>query len=67
MLTIKQVAEQLNLSIGAVYKAVKRGDLEHHRFGATIRVTEEQLAAFLQETRVKVEAAPIHVREFRHL
>ncbi|MDA0809771.1 MAG: helix-turn-helix domain-containing protein [Planctomycetota bacterium] len=67
MHTVKQVAEQLNVSIGAVYKAIKRGDLEHHRFGSTIRVTEEQLAEYLQETRVKAEPAPIQVREFRHL
>ena len=67
MLTIKQVAEQLSLSTGAVYKAINRGDLEHHRFGSSIRVTEQQLEDFLQETRVKVDPAPFHVSEFKHL
>lgn len=67
MLTIKQVAEHLSLSIGAVYKAINRGELEHHRFGSSIRVTDEQLEDFIQETRVRSKPAPIQVKEFRHL
>ncbi len=42
MFTVKQVGQRLNLSIGAVYKAISCGDLECHRFGAAIRITEEQ-------------------------
>ena len=67
MMTVKEVAERLNLSEGAVYKAVHNGELEHHRFGAAIRITEDQLTAFLEETRVRAEAEPIHVPRFTHL
>lgn len=67
MLTVKQVAQQLNVSLGSVYKSIRRGDLEHHRFGASIRVSEEQLLRFVEETRVRTEPDPLNVTEFRHL
>ena len=67
MMTVKEVADRLNLSEGAVYKAVHNGELEHHRFGAAIRIAEEQLSAFLEETRVHAKAVPIHVSRFKHL
>ena len=67
MMTVKEVAERLNLSHGAVYKAIHDGELEHHRFGAAIRITEAQLTAFLEETRVRGEAAPIYAPRFKHL
>ena len=67
MLTAKQVADRLNVSVGAVYKAIHQGDLEHHRFGSTIRVSEEQLRDFVETTRVRQEPDPFDVKEFRHL
>ncbi len=67
MFTVKQVAQRLNVSLSAVYKAIRSGDLEHHRFGASIRVSEEQLAGFVEETRVRTQPDPLDVREFRHL
>jgi excisionase family DNA binding protein len=53
-LTVKQVAEQLRLSEPMVYLLCKRGDLGHHRFGngrGTIRITEEDLAAFVERCK----------------
>ncbi len=67
MLTVKDVAKQLNVSEGAVYKAIQSGALEHHRFGASIRVTEVQLAEFLDQTRIRVEREPIRPSRFKHL
>ena len=67
MMTVKEVAERLNLSHGAVYKAIHKGELEHHRFGAAIRITETQLTAFLEETRIRSEAPPIYAPRFKHL
>lgn len=67
MMTVKEVAERLSLSEGAVYKAIRNGELEHHRFGAAIRITEAQLAAFLDETRIRGEVEPIHAPRFKHL
>jgi len=51
VLRVKQVAERLNLSESKVYEMVERGELSHHRFGGAIRVSEEQIAAYLEETK----------------
>ena len=51
MLRVKQVAERLNLSESKVYEMVERGELPHHRFGGAIRVSEDQIAEFLEETK----------------
>lgn len=67
MHNVKQVAERLNVSLGAVYKAIRSGELEHHRFGASIRVSEEQLREFIEETRVKTCPDLQDVSKFRHL
>ena len=51
-----QVAERLNCSISTVYSLVESGKLGHHRCPG-IRVSEEQLAAFLE--RPKKEQGPV--------
>ena len=53
MLTVKEVAERLQVSKGAVYKAIATGRLGHHRIGACIRVSESQLQQFLETARVE--------------
>ena len=55
MNTVKQVAAKLNLSPRAIYRAVECGELEHHRFGSQIRVSEEQLRAYMERARIKAE------------
>ena len=50
MLRVKQVAERLNLSLSKVYQLIDGCRLPHHRFGGAIRISEEQMAAFLEET-----------------
>lgn len=67
MFTVKEVANRLNISQGAVYKAVRSGDLQHHRFGASIRISEDQLTEYVEETRVRAEPDPLNVSEFKHL
>ena len=67
MLTVKDVAQRLNVSLGAVYKAIQNGSLEHHRFGSSIRITEKQLAEYLGETRVEMERDTFRVTQFKHL
>ena len=67
MFTVKQVGQHLNLSIGAVYKAISCGDLECHRFGTAIRITEEQLTAYLERTRVTAADDLLTVTVFKHL
>lgn len=59
MLKVSEVARRLNVSQSKVYELIDAGDLGHHRIGGAIRVSEEQLVAFLEETkRGKKEAGP---------
>lgn len=51
MLTVKQVAERLSVSPSKVYRLIETGQLAHHRIGGSIRMTEEQVATFLEATR----------------
>lgn len=51
MLRVKQVAERLNLSESKVYELIERGKLSHHRMDGAIRVSEEQIAEYLEETK----------------
>ncbi|MBI1346313.1 helix-turn-helix domain-containing protein [bacterium] len=50
MLRVSQVASRLNLSASKVYQLIDSGQLPHHRLGVSIRVSEEQLTAYLTET-----------------
>jgi excisionase family DNA binding protein len=47
MLTVKNVADELALSISAVYALVERGELGHYRIGGAIRIGDEHLSEFL--------------------
>lgn len=51
MLKVSGLAKRLNLSESKIYQLVEEGKLEHHRFGGAIRFSEEQIAAYLEETR----------------
>jgi excisionase family DNA binding protein len=57
MLRIRQVAERLNCSISTVYNLVETGKLGHHRCPG-IRVSEEQLTAFLERTKREQDMVP---------
>jgi len=57
VLRVKQVAERLSLSESKVYELVEQGKLGHHRMDGAIRVSEEQIAEYLDETR-REPAAP---------
>jgi len=52
MMTIKDVAHQLRVSTACVYELVSAGKLACYRIGkgrGTIRISDEQLGAFLQQ------------------
>jgi excisionase family DNA binding protein len=72
MFTVQEVAEKLNVSPATVYDAVASGELPHHRIGrgrGTIRVSEEQLRAYLRRTemgRAEVISPAPHVK-LKHL
>ena len=50
MYRVKAVAERLNCSESTVRSLIARGLLEYHRCPG-IRVSEEQIAEFLEETK----------------
>ena len=66
-LTVKQVAERLNISQGSVYGAVDRGELKAHRFGrkTALRVSEESLQKYIDCCAEEPLTVPRSTR-FRH-
>ena len=55
MLTPKQLATRLSLSLSMVYRLLATGELECYRFGSAYRVSEDQLSAFLQKQKVETQ------------
>jgi excisionase family DNA binding protein len=54
MLTVKQVAERLNIAPQSVYQLIQAGKLPVHRFGAgrgTIRISQADLDQFIESCR----------------
>lgn len=64
MLTPKQLAARLSLSLSMVYRLLSSGELECYRFGSAYRVSEEQLNQFLQKQ--KVETRKVLPKTRRH-
>ena len=53
LLSPKQAAEELNVSVWTVYRLIKRGDLVAIRVGRLLRIPESSLEAFIDLKRVK--------------
>lgn len=51
LLKVREVARRLNLSVSKVYALLDQGKLPHHRIDAAIRVSEQQLADYLEATK----------------
>ncbi len=51
MLNVKDVADRLSLSPSKVYRLIENREIAHHRIGGAIRVTEEQIAEYLADTK----------------
>ena len=64
MLTPRQLADRLSLSLSMVYRLLTSGELECYRFGSAYRVSEEQLNQFLQKK--KVETPTVLPKARRH-
>lgn len=62
MLTVKQVAERLNVSPSTVYDLAASGKLSCHRIGSrgrgTLRFTEAQVEAYLASTLQPAGVSP---------
>jgi excisionase family DNA binding protein len=52
-LTIKQIAERLNVANNTVRNAIKKGQLTAYKFMGTYRVREEDLAGYIASCRVE--------------
>jgi excisionase family DNA binding protein len=50
MLKVSQVAKLLNCSVSTTYQLIETGKLGHHRCPG-VRVSEEQLQAYLDSTK----------------
>ncbi|MFO0818457.1 MAG: helix-turn-helix domain-containing protein [Pirellulales bacterium] len=60
MLTIRDVSLRLRVSLSLAYQLVEKGALPHHRIGGCIRVSETQLAEYLEQTkREREESSPV--------
>lgn len=56
LLTVQEVADRLKCSRALVYALCDKGKLPHHRLGlgrGTIRVSERDLATFLNASRIE--------------
>jgi excisionase family DNA binding protein len=76
LLTVKQVAEKLNVSESFVYGLLASGRLKHHALGkaqGAKRITEQQLSEYLTATerggdpRLPAPKAKLAPGPFRHL
>ncbi|MEM3905551.1 MAG: helix-turn-helix domain-containing protein [Nitrososphaerota archaeon] len=53
LLSPRDVARELNISIWTVYRLIRRGDLVAFKIGRRLRVPESSLEFFLELNRVK--------------
>ena len=53
LLSIPETAEQLGISDKGVRRAIERGDLAAHRIGRLLRISDEDLAAFVAVRRMR--------------
>ena len=54
LLSPKQAAEELGVSIWSIYRLIRKGDLVAIRVGRLLRIPESSLEAFLDLKRVRV-------------
>ncbi|MEM1759839.1 MAG: helix-turn-helix domain-containing protein [Thermosphaera sp.] len=54
LLSPRDVARELNISIWTVYRLIRRGDLVAFKIGRRLRIAESSLDAFLELNRVKL-------------
>jgi excisionase family DNA binding protein len=72
VLKVKEVAPLLRLSVWTVYRLIQTGALGHQRFGGAIRVTQEQLLAYMRRTEKTPKGAvqftpPPAQHEFKYI
>lgn len=53
MLTVKQVAEWLNVSLSMVYRLVERGLIPSYKISGSIRFIEEELSSWIGQNKLQ--------------
>lgn len=69
LLTVKEVAQRLAISISKVYELCAHGNLPHNRIGGAVRIGENDLAEFIRQTRVQDSPstpAPMRRKQSKH-
>ncbi len=51
LLTVKQVAETLQISASKVYELISRGEIPVYRIGGALRIGERELSEYLESCR----------------
>ncbi|WP_345326560.1 helix-turn-helix domain-containing protein [Novipirellula rosea] len=64
LLTVKEVSQRLKISVSLTYALVARGELPSYQIGSCRRVSEDDLARFLDERRD--ESVQIPTGQRRH-
>ena len=72
LLTVKQIAERLNVSVSCVYELISEGILSCHRIGprrGSVRVSEEELSRYLDACKKDscIQQAPVCRATLRHI
>jgi excisionase family DNA binding protein len=70
LLTVKQAAEKLGVSVSLIYGLCAAKKLRHARHGlgrGTIRIPEDAIEEYHQSVTVSAAPAPPNGRRFRHL
>jgi excisionase family DNA binding protein len=57
MRKVSEVASRLNLSPSKIYELIETGKLGHYRIDGAIRISDDQIGAFLETAR-REPAAP---------
>ncbi|MEM2188912.1 MAG: helix-turn-helix domain-containing protein [Nitrososphaerota archaeon] len=58
LLSPRDVARELNISIWSVYRLIRRGDLVAFKVGRRLRIPESSVDAFLELARMKPREKP---------
>lgn len=59
--TPEEIAQRLKLTKYTVYEMIKRGDLEAHRLGANLRISEEQFDRYLNHSKGSTNTYEAHL------
>ena len=65
LMTIPDVMAATAMGRTAVWRLIREGRLSHHRIGRSVRVSEDDLQAFLEAVRVAAANAPIALNTHR--